>query len=83
MYSTPAAFFPDYKKHGVKDSAAYEYEFAYEVQIVADHRIANLSIPANAVISEKNDAHTDIKVRSTQPGRSIDLFYRTADMMVP
>ena len=82
-FALPAAFFPDYKKHGVKDKGAYAYEFAYEVRIIAENHISNLSIPANAVITAQNDYRTDITVRSTEPGRTVDLFYRCADMMVP
>ena len=30
-FTLPTAFYPDYKKHGVKVKGAYAYEFAYEV----------------------------------------------------
>ena len=59
-YSLPAAFFPDYKKHGVKEKAAYTYEFAYEVKIIAECPISNLSIPGNAIIMAQNEARTEI-----------------------
>lgn len=82
-YPLSAAFFPDYKKHGVKELGAYPYDFSYEVNILSDTRIANISLPGNAVIAEKNEERTDILIRSALASRSVDLFYRTADMLVP
>jgi len=79
----PPAYFPDYKKYGVKDKEAYAYTFSYEVRIVSDTRIANVSMPANAQLVEQNDEKTNILMRCDQPGRSVDLFYRTADMLIP
>ena len=52
QYSLPAAFFPDYKKHGIKDKSAYPYEFLYQASIMAEHPVTNLSVPANASIVE-------------------------------
>ena len=52
-YPLPNAFFPDFKKKGCRqDKAAFPYEFNYEVRIVTESRIANLSLPANATIVE-------------------------------
>ena len=79
----PMAFYPEYKKHGVKDVGTFDYEFTYETRIVSTGRIANLSLPKYAEIAEQNEERTCITVRSTKSHRTIDLFYRTADMMVP
>ena len=46
------AFYPEYKKHGIKDKNAFVYEFSYETRIFSKGRIVNLSIPANAAVSE-------------------------------
>ena len=35
QYSLPLAFFPDYKRHGIKDKTAYPYTFEYEMQIIS------------------------------------------------
>lgn len=51
-YVLPMAFYPEYKKHGIKDKNAFVYEFSYETRIVSKGRIANLSIPANAVVAD-------------------------------
>ena len=79
-YSLPSAFFPDYKKLGLE---GHVYDFAYEISIISESPITNLSMPANAIISEQNDSKTNLKIRSTQPGRKMDVYYRTADMLVP
>ena len=85
VYSLPGSFCPDYKKHGIngKGAAKFNYEFAYEVKILCDNRISNLSIPANSAIVAQNDERTEITIRSSQPSRTMDLFYRTYDMVVP
>ena len=82
LFMLPGCFFPDYKKHGIKNKAAYTYEFSYEVQIISDSRVSNISIPTNASISV-NENCNDIVVLSEDPGRTMDLYYRTADMMIP
>lgn len=82
-YSLPAAFFPDYKKLGIKSKDAFNYGFSYEVQISGDSHISNICIPANAEITSKNDASTEVLIRSSKPGSSVDLYYRTSDMMIP
>jgi len=83
LYSLPASFFPDYKKHGVASKDAYQYDFSYEVRILAEGSVANLSLPANAEVAEQNEANTNVLIRATEVKRSVDLFYRTRDMMVP
>ena len=55
QYSLPAAFFPNYKKHGIKDISTYPYDFFYEVTISAKHTISNLSVPSSAMIVEQSD----------------------------
>lgn len=77
------AFFPDYKKHGVKDKDAFAYEFTYEARILSNAKICNLGIPRDAEIVDQNEDKTDITVRSGKASRSMDIYYRTADMMVP
>ena len=79
----PLAFYPDYRRHGVRASNEFVYQFAYEVCIASETRICNLSIPEQAEISEKDDENKRIVVRSEQPSRQIDIYYRTADMFVP
>ena len=79
----PIAFYPDYRRHGVRDASQFVYEFAYEVTIVSETQICNLSIPDQAEIAEKDETNTRIVVRCTSPSRQIDLYYRTADMLVP
>ena len=82
-FALPAAFYPDYKKHGVANKNAFNYEFSYEVQISGNSKISNLSIPAHAEIVSQNDERTEILIRSEKAGRNVDLYYRTYDMMVP
>ena len=79
----PMAFYPDYKKHGVKNKGAFLYEFSYEVRIVSQGRIANLGLPLGAEITQQNEAKTDITVRCNEASRTHDLFYKMADLMVP
>ena len=79
----PVAFYPDYKKHGVREAGAFVYEFSYEVKIVAGSSISNLSLPTNAVVSEKDEKKTRMTITCNQPSRTIDLYYRTGDMFVP
>jgi len=77
----PVAFYPDYKKHGA--AQVQTYDFAYEVRIRSESRVSNLSLPVHAAIVEQNETHSSILIRSTQVARSIELFYRTADMLLP
>ena len=51
-YYLPLAFYPEYKKHGIKDKNAFVYEFSYEARIFSNGRIANLSIPTHATLAE-------------------------------
>ena len=82
-FSLPAAFFPDYKKHGINKKDTYAYEFVYEVEILANSPISNLSIPVYASVASQNEDHSQILIRCSQPGRIVDLYYRTFDMMHP
>jgi len=78
----PADFHPDYASLGT--SAIYPaYEFGYETRIVSDLPIASLSIPEGASVAEQNESRTNILVRGSQVAKSVQLSYRTADMMVP
>jgi len=79
----PVAFYPDYKKHGVREASAFVYEFKYEVNIVAGASISNLSLPMNAVVSGTDEKKTRMTITCTQLSRTIDLYYRTGDMFVP
>ena len=60
----PVAFYPDYKRHGGRNSNDFVYEFSYEVIINADGRISNLSIPEHAEIVDKNDTNSQVTVQS-------------------
>jgi hypothetical protein len=51
-YSLPSAFFPDYKKHGVKDNDIFNYEFSSQIRILSDAQISNLIIPESTVITD-------------------------------
>lgn len=79
----PNAFYPDYKKHGIKSKDRFSYKFSYQVSLSADRSITSLSIPSNAQVIEQDQASTRFLIRTTQPGRTIDLFYRTSDMLYP
>ena len=59
----PLAFYPDYRKHGVRASDDFVYQFAYEVCIVSETKICNLSIPDQAEVAEKDDENQRIVVR--------------------
>ena len=83
-FKLPTAFYPDYKKHGIQDQNMYAYSFDYEVRILSENsHISNLILPKHAVITSQNDNKTDITVRSEQVHRTVDLYYRTSDMMIP
>ncbi len=77
------AFYPDYKKHGIRESSVFVYEFHYEVKIVAGGRISNLSLPMNAAITSTDEKKMEITVMCRLPSRTIDLYYRTGDMFIP
>ena len=79
----PVAFYPDYKKHGVKAQGAFVYDFAYTVSIFNEKEITNLSLPANSSVIDKDDKRTRMTIQCTEPSRTIDLYYRTGNMMVP
>ena len=42
-----------------------------------------MSIPESAEIVEQNETNTQVTVQSESTSRTLDLFYRTADMLVP
>lgn len=42
-----------------------------------------MSIPEHAEIVDKDDRNTSITIRSSQISRTIDLYFKTGDMMVP
>mmetsp|Transcript_22750 Transcript_22750/g.26742 ORF Transcript_22750/g.26742 Transcript_22750/m.26742 type:complete len:91 (+) Transcript_22750:418-690(+) len=77
------AYFPDYKRHGVDGSAASNYSFDYEVMILSDHAVTGLFLPENTQLVEKDESSRRLKICATQPGRSMELFYRTYDMQIP
>ena len=58
----PVAFYPDYKKHGVREASTFVYEFNYEVKIVAAASISNLSLPMNAIFSATDEKKTRITI---------------------
>ena len=82
-FSLVNAFYPDYKKHGVKDLSAFQFDYNYEVKILSTGPISNLSLPKFAEITEQNEGKTEITIQSTQAHRSVDLYYRTVDMLEP
>ena len=50
-FSLPPALYPDYKRHSMNDNDTYIYDFEYEVTILSDNKISNLSIPEGAMIT--------------------------------
>ena len=62
QYALPAAFYPDYRRHGIGQPSRYAYEFSYEVLIAADGCISGLSIPENAEVIDKNEEKTRVKI---------------------
>ena len=79
----PQAFYPNYRKHGANSDEDFAYRFSYDVSIEAQSRISEISIPENAEIVEKNSTNTSIRIQCNETSRSVDLYYRTADMMAP
>ena len=83
-FNLPLAFYPDYSKHGLKkNDSLNQYDFKYEAVINSKVPISHVSVPTNAIVAQKNDDRTQIKIESTKPARNVSLYYRTADMMVP
>lgn len=68
-FSLPIAFYPDYRRHGVRQADKFVYEFGYEVCIISDTRISNVNIPDLAEIVEKDEHNRRIVVRSDQTSR--------------
>ena len=64
-------------------SDIFSYQFNYEVSIIAEQQITSLSLPEHAEVAERDEDGKRVVVRSNLPSRQIDLFYRTADMLVP
>ena len=60
--------------------SSFNYGFVYEVRIISTRPITGLNLPDNAEIVP-NVEDMDILVRSNQPGRTVDLYYRIADML--
>ena len=81
-FALPMAFYPDYKKHGV-EPADYVYEFSYKVNITAQGPISSLSLPEMAEVTYKNENKTYMTIECPEPCRSMDLYYRTGDMLLP
>ena len=86
-YSLPAALFPDYKKHDVRNKEQVEslqstYAINYEFRIASSQRITYLSVP-KGVASEFNQDRTQATVRGNKTARSLKFFYRTAQMLRP
>ena len=76
------AFYPDYSKFRV-DTSKFAYEFNYTIKIVAEGRITSLSLPSSAEVTNRNDEKTEVTIECPEPSRSMDLYYRTADMLIP
>ena len=76
------AFYPDYSKQGV-DANDFNYEFTYKVKIVAKGTISSLCLPSTAEVTHKNETKSEITIECPEPGRNMDLYYRTADMLIP
>ena len=76
------AFYPDYSKYGV-DLNKFAYEFTYTIKVVAKSPITSLSLPTSAEVTSKKDDQTEITIECLQPNRNMDLYFRTADMLVP
>ena len=60
-----------------------EYEFEYEVKVISESRITNLSMPKYASLVERDEFDTCMTVRSTTIAKTIDFFYRTSEMQRP
>ena len=82
-FTLPLAYYPDYKKHGAKSNDDFPYEFSYDAQIISRGPITNMSIPDHTEIVEQNAERNKILVRCTQVSKTIELYYKTADMMIP
>ena len=79
----PVAFYPDYKKHGQAASDAFIYDFNYTVTILSASGVSDLSLPSNSAVTEKDEKKTKVTISCKQPSRTIDLYYRTGDMLIP
>ena len=82
MFSLPTAFYPDYSKFGV-DVSNFAYDFTYAINIIAKGTITSLSVPASAAVTNRSEDRTEVTIECPRPSRRMDLYYRTADMLVP
>ena len=85
-YSLPISFAPDLKYHGeVNVKNILPYEFLWEARLLSSNyaAISNIVLPEGAEVMDVNESRTDITVRATSFNRTINLYYRRADMMKP
>ena len=45
--------------------------------------ISNLSVPEHAEVTDKDEKNTRITVKSQRVSRTVEFYYRTADMLIP
>lgn len=79
----PVAYYPDYSKHvknGDKNDP-FVVDFSYEVRVLSETGIVNVSIPKHAEIVEQDKL--SLSVRCMRRSRSIELYYMTVDMVRP
>ena len=50
---------------------------------MAQSTITSLSLPNSAEVTHKNDTKSEITIECTEPSRNMDLYYRTAYMIIP
>ena len=50
---------------------------------MAQGTITSLSLPNHAEVTNKNDTKSEITIECPEPSRNMDLYYRTADMLIP
>ena len=53
------------------------------IKIVAKSPITSLSLPNSAEVTNRKDDKTEVTIECMQPDRNMDLYFRTADMLVP
>lgn len=84
-YTLPASFLPDYGRHNLVESEKanhFPYDFRYKFSVLAADPITYISAPAGAVTAF-NSERTQATVTGSQIGRSLRLFYRSRNMLVP
>ena len=82
-FTLPQSFYPNYKKHGITDADMNKYDFEYEVKVISESRITNLSMPKYASLIDRDEFDTCMTVRSTTITKTIDFYYRTSEMQTP